>query len=180
MRTPAERRRAALHKSTQPQKLAGPPRRGAHRQGSGVSGRLRTPVKSTTRPFLYFAWGGMGPSWLGTGPQAASSDAVAGAAPHHTLTLGRRRARAPRRDGALVGQVAADAALVLLLGAPDERGVEDQAVLGRVALGLQRPARPALSARSPPGWRARLAVRTPRARVLIGTRAPCLAASQSA
>ena len=46
----------------------------------------------------------------------------------------------PGRDGTLVGQVAGDAALVALLGAADEGGVEDEAVLGRVALGLQRPA----------------------------------------
>jgi hypothetical protein len=43
-------------------------------------------------------------------------------------------------DAALVGQVARDAALVALLGAADEAAVEDEAVLGSVALGLQRPA----------------------------------------
>ena len=36
-------------------------------------------------------------------------------------------------DGALVGQVAGDPALVLGPGATDERGVEDQAVLGSVS-----------------------------------------------
>ena len=38
-----------------------------------------------------------------------------------------------RSDGALVGQVARDPALVLGAGATDERRVEDQAVLGSVS-----------------------------------------------
>merc|ERR1711892_1545638 len=41
-------------------------------------------------------------------------------------------------DRALVREVARDAALVLGGGAPDEGRVEDEAVLGRVALGLER------------------------------------------
>lgn len=40
-------------------------------------------------------------------------------------------------DGALVGEVAGDAALVARLGAADEAAVEDEAVLGGVALGLE-------------------------------------------
>ena len=43
-----------------------------------------------------------------------------------------------RCNRALVGEVARDAALVALLGAPDEGAVEDEAILGRVALRLQR------------------------------------------
>ena len=51
-----------------------------------------------------------------------------------------RRGRSPGGDGAFVGEIAGDTALVALLGAAYERGMEDQAVLGRVALRLQRPA----------------------------------------
>ncbi len=60
----------------------------------------------------------------------------------HSFIQGRAR---PGRDGAFVGEVAAYAALVALLGAPDEGAVEDQAVLGRVAARLQRPAQRTLS-----------------------------------
>lgn len=42
-----------------------------------------------------------------------------------------------RGDGALVGQVPGDAALVLGGGASDEGGVEDEAVLGGVSSGLE-------------------------------------------
>lgn len=61
----------------------------------------------------------------------------------HTLSEGRRghvhEAVNAGGNGALVGQVARDAPLVALLGAPNEGAVEDEAVLRRVALGLQRP-----------------------------------------
>ena len=43
----------------------------------------------------------------------------------------------PRGYAALVGQVSGDAALVPLLGPANEGGVEDQPILGCVALGLQ-------------------------------------------
>lgn len=46
-----------------------------------------------------------------------------------------------RRDGAFVSQVARDATLVLGSGAADERGVKNEAVLGRVSSRLQRPGR---------------------------------------
>ncbi len=46
----------------------------------------------------------------------------------------------PGSNGTLVGQVARDAALVALLGAPDEGGVENEAVLGCVSPCLQRSA----------------------------------------
>lgn len=41
-------------------------------------------------------------------------------------------------DGALVGEVARDATLVLRARLANERRVENQTVLGRVAFGLQR------------------------------------------
>mmetsp|Transcript_60769 Transcript_60769/g.185572 ORF Transcript_60769/g.185572 Transcript_60769/m.185572 type:complete len:376 (+) Transcript_60769:298-1425(+) len=44
-----------------------------------------------------------------------------------------------RGQRALVGQVPGDAALVLLLRAADERGVENEAVLRSIPFGLQRP-----------------------------------------
>jgi hypothetical protein len=47
-----------------------------------------------------------------------------------------------RGDRALVGEVARDAALVLGRGAADKGRVKDEAVLGRVALGLEGAARP--------------------------------------
>jgi hypothetical protein len=45
----------------------------------------------------------------------------------------------PGGDGALVGEVAADAALVLESRTPDERGMVQQAVLGSVRPSFQRP-----------------------------------------
>lgn len=47
--------------------------------------------------------------------------------------------RPPRGNTALVGQVSGNAPLVLLLCPANERGVEDEAILGRVALGFQGP-----------------------------------------
>lgn len=45
--------------------------------------------------------------------------------------------RVPGGYAALVGQVSGDASLVPLLGSADEGRVEDESILGRVALGLQ-------------------------------------------
>ena len=45
----------------------------------------------------------------------------------------------PGGNAALVGEISGDAALVLGPGPSDEGGVEDEPVLGRVALGLEGP-----------------------------------------
>lgn len=64
----------------------------------------------------------------------APSVASSGHKQRHGLATG-----APGGDGAFVGEVARDAALVALPRPADEAGVEDEAVLGRVAPGLQSP-----------------------------------------